>query len=117
MDGGKMKLIVAAVVVMGLALALTACEPVPPDDPTDTPPEVEDAAMSGLSDATGIPMEDLEVVDAQWTEWPDACLGLGESDEVCAQVITPGWQVTILAEGEEHVVRTDDFGEEVRIED
>ncbi len=119
MDWRKVKMIVATVVVMGLALALSACEPAPPpepEDPTDAPPEVEDAAMSVLSDETGIAMEDMEVVDAQWTEWPDACLGLGEPDEVCAEVMTPGWELTIEAEGENYVVRTDDLGAEVRVE-
>lgn len=116
MDGRKTKTIVSAVVVIGLALALSACEPAPPEDPTDAPLEIEEAAMMALSDETGIAMEEMEVVDAQWTEWPDACLGLGEPDEACAEVITPGWELTILAQGEEYIVRTDDVGAEVRIE-
>ncbi len=116
MDRRKRKMLVAAAMVMGLVLVLTACEQLVPQDPTPLP-EVEEAALMAVSDETGIAVEDMEAVDVERSEWPDACLGLGEPDEVCAQVITPGWQVTILAEGEEYVVRTDDFGEEVRIED
>ena len=116
MVGREAKIIVVVVVAIGLALALSGCEPAVPEDPTDAPPEVEQAAMMALSDETGIAMEDMEIVDAEWTEWPDACLGLGEPDEVCAEVITPGWELTILAQGEEYIVRTDDVGAEVRIE-
>ena len=116
MDGRKGPLIVTAVVVLALALAVSACEPASPEDPTDAPPEVEQAAMMELSNQTGIPMEGMDVVGAQWTEWPDACLGLPEPDEQCAEVITPGWELTIEAEGQVYVVRTDDLGTIIRVE-
>jgi len=117
MDGRETKMIAAiVVVVVGVALALSACEPAVPEELTDAPPEVEQAAMMALSEQTGIATEDMEIVGAEWREWPDACLGLGEPDEVCAQVITPGWQLVVRAEGEEYVVRTDEEGAEVRIE-
>jgi len=116
MDRERTKMMVAATIVMTLALLLSACEPAVPEDPMDAPPEVEQAAMMELSDQTGIAMEDMEVVRAVWREWPDACLGLPEPEEQCAEVLTPGWQVTVVAEGEEYVLRTDDLGTVVRME-
>ncbi len=122
MDGRTTRVIVAAAVSMALVLALSACEPaVPeeptvPEDPTDILYEVEQAATVELSDKTGIPVEDMVVVEATSTEWPDACLGLGEPDEVCAELITPGWELTIHADGEYYVVRTDEFGDTIRVE-
>ncbi len=131
------RIMVVAVLALALALALSACEPVPeetpvaeeplpeegplpeepePEELADLPDEVEEAAKEALSEETGIAVEDMEVVDAHTADWPDACLGLVEPDEVCAQVITPGWQVLILAEGEEYVLRTDEDGEQVRID-
>jgi hypothetical protein len=32
-------------------------------------------------------------------DWPDACLGAGDSDESCAQVITPGYRVILERNG------------------
>lgn len=32
-------------------------------------------------------------------EWPDACLGLAETGEICATVITPGYRVTVEVNG------------------
>jgi len=37
------------------------------------------------------------VVSVEPTEWPDACLGAAAPDEVCAEIITPGY--TIVVEG------------------
>ncbi len=121
MDRRMSRVIVAAAISMALVLALNACELAVPEDPTPEDPthtlyEVEQAAMEELSDKTGIPVEEMVVVEAQSTEWSDACLGLGEPDEVCAQVITPGWELTIHAEGEYYVVRTDESGGTIRVE-
>lgn len=126
----NMKMIVAAIAVLALALALSACEPLPEEafeeeplgeqplgeEPTELPIDVEMAVKEALSLETDIPAEEMEVVSARWTEWPDACLGLGEPDEQCAQVVTPGWQVTVRAGGQDYFVRTDEFGTTVRIE-
>jgi hypothetical protein len=40
-------------------------------------------------------------------EWPDACLGAAGDDEVCAEVVTPGFRIVLLARGGEHVYRSD----------
>ncbi len=99
-----------------MALVLTGCEPVLPERPVDVPSDVETAAKEHLSRETGIPVEEMEVVEAEHREWPDSCLGLGEPDEACLTVITPGWRVTIRAEEEEYVLRTDEDGDAVRME-
>ncbi len=114
MDSMKLNLVVGAMVV--LVLALSACEPTMPEDVSQLPADVEQLVKEELSMETGIPVEEIEVLDAEYTEWPDACLGLAEPDEQCAQVITPGWRVTVRAEGQEYVVRTDEFGTTVRID-
>ncbi len=89
--------------------------------PTETPsseelPEGVKAAQRALSDEEDLPMEETEVVDYERVEWPNACLGLAEEGEVCAQVITPGWRVEISADETTYVLRTDLEGSMVRRE-
>lgn len=105
-----------------LALLVTACGPLmgTPEEPggaTDLPDDVAMAAKEALSAETGVAVEEIEVMEAEEREWPDACLGLAEEGEACAQVITPGWRVTLRAEGETYVLRTDEEGTAVRMEE
>jgi hypothetical protein len=48
-------------------------------------------------------------------EWSDACLGLGGAAEICAAVITPGWEVLLGAGDRVYEVRTDAGGGHVRV--
>ena len=112
------------IALFGLMLALlaTACGPLmgTPQEPggdTDLPDDVAMAAKEALSATTDVPVEELEVVEAEEREWPDACLGLADEGEACAQVITPGWRVTLRAAGETYVLRTDEEGTAVRLEE
>ena len=50
-------------------------------------------------------------------DWPDAGLGLPDDDEVCAQMVTPGWKVTLLAGGEAYVVHMNGDGSAIRMEE
>lgn len=51
--------------------------------------------------------EDVTVVAAVAMTWPDACLGAGGPQELCAQVVTPGYRITLAAGGQEYVYHTD----------
>jgi hypothetical protein len=53
-------------------------------------------------------------VAVERTDWPDSCLGLGEPDEVCAAVITPGYRVVAEVDGEEVEYRSNLAGDEIR---
>jgi hypothetical protein len=80
------------------------------------PPEAALEAQRRLSQELGVAVEQIQIVSVQQTEWSDACLGLGAADEVCAQVLTPGWQVILAANGQQYEARTNEFGTEVRIQ-
>ena len=43
-------------------------------------------------------------------EWPNACLGLGGESELCAQVITPGYEIAMKVGGVAYTYRTDGDG-------
>ncbi|MDO8616927.1 MAG: hypothetical protein Q7T33_14545 [Dehalococcoidia bacterium] len=54
-----------------------------------------EAAIAEFSQRSGVPASEISAVDAQFVEWPDACLGVQDPNIACAQVITPGYRVTL----------------------
>lgn len=82
----------------------------------ELPPAVV-AARDALAGELGVDLSTIELVSFEQQEWSDSCLGLGGPAEICAAVITPGWQVMLMVEGEAYEVRTDFDGEQVRIAD
>lgn len=57
------------------------------------------------------------IVSVERTSWPDSCLGLARPDEVCAQVITPGYRVMVSLGGRqlEYHTATDGFNVHPRL--
>jgi len=47
-------------------------------------------------------------------DWSDSCLGLGQANEICAQMIVPGYRVTAEVNGEEFIFRTNEDGTLIR---
>lgn len=96
-------------------LLLTACE-------TAATPEVENGlpaaavleAQTWLAEQLGVAVEDVEIVSTAQTEWTDSCLGLGGAAEICAAVITPGWQANFEVNGAAYEVRVDETGATIR---
>lgn len=91
----------------------TPVEPAPAETPVDDldAPDDEEVGMlvrQAVMAQTQIDFDQIEVIAVEPMEWPDACLGLAAPGEFCAQVITPGYEVTLRVEGEEHVFRTDE---------
>jgi len=50
------------------------------------------------------------LVAAEQVSWPDACLGAARAGELCAQIITPGYRVTVERGGERIEYRTSRAG-------
>jgi len=109
---------------LGLSLLLTGCiaessatvQPVP----TVTIPDFEEpAALEAqlyLAGQLDVPVQEVTILDYSAEEWPDACLGLAQPDEVCASVITPGFRVELSYQGQKYTVRTNDDTSVVRVE-
>lgn len=113
---GTLVTIVIALMVV-FSMALVACAPgedALPETGGELPAEAVLEAQRVLSDQLGVSVENIQIVSTEQVEWPDACLGLAEEGEVCAQVITPGWDITFEVNGQEYEVRTDDLGQTVR---
>jgi hypothetical protein len=79
--------------------------PIPSPSPETLPRPVE-LVRQDLAEHLGIPIDDVHVVEIKEVIWPDTCLGL-PAPELCAPGETPGYQVTLLALGQEYVYHTD----------
>jgi hypothetical protein len=102
-----------------LVLVLAACAPtVPAGDATPDevlPPAAVLEAQQWLADQMDAAPDEIEIQTVEQTEWPDACLGLGGPDEMCAEVITPGWHLVFSVDGEEYEIRTNEDASSIRM--
>lgn len=60
---------------------------------------------------------EVRVLTAYEKEWSNACLGMPGNvpeDMMCAEVITPGWEVTVEVGGTAYVYRTNADGTQIR---
>ena len=105
-------LLAALILVLGLA----ACSPANLPETgvegitTDLPPQAVLEAANQLSEDLGITVEEIEIVEFEQVEWPDACLGISQEGQACAQVITPGFRAVLEVNDQEYEFRTDETG-------
>ena len=114
------------IVVLALAgLFLGACgtrqtdtpaTPANPDLQNVLPPDVALNVQNQISQTLGVAVEQIQITNVEQKDWPNACLGLPQGDEVCAEVITPGWLLTFNINGQEHKYRVDKTGTVIRQE-
>lgn len=83
---------------------------------SELPAEIADAVRQDLQRKIGIPPTRVRITEAKRQTWPNACLGLAKSDELCAQVLVEGWRIVLSDESERWVYRTDDRGKLLRVE-
>jgi hypothetical protein len=86
---------------------LTEEEIMTPDD--TVPPsaqQVVQLAKEDLARRLDLPPEAIEVVSVEEVDWPDTSLGCPEPGMMYAQVITPGFQVVLEAEGQMYEYHT-----------
>src|SRR5688572_10655920 len=77
-------------------------------------PEAVARARDFLAAELNIAAEEVIVVSFEFVEWPDSCLGAAAPDEMCAQVITPGYRVMLQAGGSQYELHTDETGTSIR---
>ena len=63
-------------------------------------------AAALLAKIAGLKLEEIVFVGLEPMDWPNACLGAEEADEVCAAVITPGYRVKLEYDGRVYVLHT-----------
>jgi len=77
------------------------------------PPAVV-AAIRSLADLEQMEPGLIRLEGYEQVDWPNACLGLPSPEELCAQVITPGWRVELVAGEKSYVLHTDAEGSQIR---
>jgi len=63
-----------------------------------------------LSDRLGVDFDSVSIVSVSEMEWSDSALGCPDPDQTYAQVITPGYEITVAANGETYNFHTDTSG-------
>lgn len=80
------------------------------------PPDVALNVQNQIIETMGVAAESIQIKNVEKMDWPNSCLGLPNGDEVCAEVVTPGWLLTFNIDGKEYRYRVDQTGKVIRQE-
>ena len=84
-----------------------------PMDPGNNPQAILNA-RDYLARELNVPADEITVVSFGFVQWPDRCLGVVVLGEMCAQGITPGYQVILRGQTQLYELHTDEKGESIR---
>ena len=94
-------------------------QPATPIEAPATPVDVNAQAIENhrllLARQLRVDPSTVQVISAEKVEWSDSCLGLGQANESCMAVLTPGYKITFSVAGQEYVIHTDEGGSQVRV--
>lgn len=65
-------------------------------------------AMNYLAEMLGVSPEEIEVISFLHVDWADSCLGIISDKMMCAEVITPGWNIVLQVDGERYELHTNE---------
>ena len=80
------------------------------------PKRVENSIKQDMLRRFKVPVASFQVQSFSTQAWPDGCLGLATTDEVCTQAVVNGWQVIATDGSQSYVYRTDNTGTNLRTE-
>jgi hypothetical protein len=109
----KKQFILLLAIIMIFLLAACGATEVPTSE-DELPAQAVLEAQSWLADQLNVAIEQVEIVSTEQIEWTDSCLGLGGAAEICAAVITPGWEANFEVNGQPYEVRVDETGTTIR---
>jgi hypothetical protein len=112
-----MQLLVAFVLAAWLTAGIVVSSAAAQVDIEELADTVIAAAAKAAADRLQIPTDGLLVETIDPRDWPDSSLGCPEPGRAYAQMITPGYLVTIVPfeGGDEVLVHTDESGQRVAI--
>jgi hypothetical protein len=91
-----------------------------PASPTPTSegmviPEQLEPAREAVAQERNLSLEEVQLQQYTFVEWSDSCLGAAGPEEMCLQVIMPGYRAVFSTPDGEVVVHTDSSGQIFRI--
>lgn len=90
---------------------------IPPNDApateTDNPAALNQRQVLAMQ--LQLDLADVAITAVEAVTWPDQCLGKPNPAELCAAAETPGYRITLTANGEEYVYHTNADGAQVRL--
>lgn len=109
-------------------------EPAPPNTrppepapPNTRPPEVAtpvtgfeaitEAAVKFAAAELGVDAAAIQVISVEEVTWRNSCLGVDRLNEMCMDVITPGFRVVLSVDGQEIAVHTNQDASALRLAD
>ncbi len=78
------------------------------------PQQVNDRILSAASQESGIPLDQLQVTQAEQKTW-DGCLGIETGTAMCPQIAIFGWRVVVSGSGKSWVYHSNNDGSQVRL--
>lgn len=75
--------------------------------------DISEKAKNYLAEELSIPPEEVNIIEVQEVEWPDSCLGVTQPNQMCLQVITPGYRLVVQAQGKQIILHTDREGKRI----
>lgn len=100
-----------AVIIVGLGIFWAVSSPTADALPQSTATAIKDYVASQES----VPATEVSILSVNKRDWPNSCLGVATTNEICAQVITPGYEIRVSVNGSERVYHTNESGSAVRI--
>lgn len=106
----------SGLILVGLALTISACNDTPPPAEAPEPPSVpmteppadqpdtgpaERIAVQDLAERLEISAESIEVLSARAVTWPDGAIGCPEPGGMYTQALVDGLQIVLIADGRE----------------
>jgi outer membrane lipoprotein-sorting protein len=78
------------------------------------PPPVARAVLRDISRQQGILPSRLKIIEYNRKTWRNGCLELPRPDELCTQVLVPGWQVVVSDGNQKWIYHTNNNGRSLR---
>lgn len=70
-----------------------------------TPPPAVETLRVFVAFQNILDVEAVEVISFKEVDWTDSCLGLQKSNEICAAIIVPGYEVVLEVNNEKRTYR------------
>lgn len=74
------------------------------------PARAQEIVFADLESRVDSTAGEITVVSLEAAEWPNSCLGVEKADQVCAEVITPGFKIVLEQLGTQYEYHTDSDG-------